>query len=190
MHKKVTKATQFEKIHDKKSTKPVNLKIKQDERKAVVKVETVPKIRSKEYDVTKIEELAAIGFTQEECAYSQGMSHETWYKYIREGKTDISDAYKRGKIKHAELIFGGLTKEAANNGKNSVTAMIFLAKAHFGRRENINLTVSGDPENPIQHQLTVNVLPAAERQAKIEELERKKREDQDDFIDAEVYKNW
>lgn len=143
--------------------------------------------KPKEFDPKEIERLAAIGLTQEEIAYNIGMHPDTWYTYINTGKTEISESYQKGKGNHAKVIIGGLTQKAING---DTTAMIFLAKAHLNRRENITLTHAGDPNNPLNVQVSVANVTPLERQAKIKALEEKKLLASDDYIDAEFFKGW
>lgn len=126
------------------------------------------------WDLIEIEKLAVMGLTQNEIAYNLGSCPATWYNHIKEGDTDILDAYKRGKGSHAKAIIGGLTK-AANEG--NITAMIFLAKAQHGRRENMVITHEGSHENPVEIRVDYTKLTAEQREARIAELMEKKKKE-------------
>jgi hypothetical protein len=124
------------------------------------------------WDTVEIEKLAALGLTQEEIAYNCGASPATWYAHIKEGNSDILEAYKRGKGKHAKLVIGKL---AQLGSQGNVSALIFLAKAHHGRRENIVLTHEGNADNPVHMAVDYTKLTPEQRRARIAELERKRQ---------------
>jgi hypothetical protein len=123
-------------------------------------------------DLAEIEKLAQIGLTQEETAGCMQVSRCTWFEAIANGRTDVLDAYKRGKAAHARMIIGTLAK-IANEGNPQ--ALIFLSKAHLNRRENINLLVQGDADNPVTVNVNVTELTPEQRQARIDELLAKKK---------------
>lgn len=126
-----------------------------------------------EFDLEKVEQMASVGMTQAEIAYALGSCPSTWNKYIAEGKTEIAAAFKKGKGRHATLVFTGLSK-LANQGNPA--ALIFLAKAHHGRRENIEVTHKGDGEFPVELHMSAHTMTPEQRKERIAELERKRRE--------------
>lgn len=117
--------------------------------------------------------MASVGMTQAEIAYALGSCPSTWSKYVAEGMTELSAAFKRGKGKHAMQVFVGLSK-LANNGNPA--ALIFLAKAHHGRRENIEVTHRGDGEFPVELNVNAHAMTPEQRRERIAQLERKRRE--------------
>lgn len=125
------------------------------------------------FDLTKVEQMAAVGMTQIEISYALGSSPSTWHAHIAAGNQDLSDAFKRGKGKHALQVFAGLSK-LANQGNPA--ALIFLAKAHHGRRENIEVTHKGDGEFPVELHMSAHSMTPEQRRERIAELERKRRE--------------
>jgi transcriptional regulator with XRE-family HTH domain len=130
----------------------------------------------KPIDRDKVEQLAALGLTQNEIAHAIGIHPATWYSRIASGESDILEAYKKGKGKHATVVFGGLAKAAAGG---NVSALIFLAKSHFGRRENILHTHQGDPDGaPIRVEHDVTKLTPEQRAARIKELEAKRKREE------------
>lgn len=127
-----------------------------------------------QFDIEKIENLAALGMTQEEIAYALGSNPETWFKRIREGNTAMTEAFRKGKGRHATIVFGGLSKAAS---QGNVAALIYLSKVHFGRRENVLLTHEGNADGA---PIAVQAMTAEQRKARLEELERKRRERQEE----------
>lgn len=125
------------------------------------------------FDLEKVEKLASIGMTQAEISYALGSCPSTWFKYIHDGNTALSDAFKLGKGKHAVQVFAGLAK-LANSGNPA--ALIFLAKAHHGRRENIEVTHKSDGDFPVELHMNPVMLNAEQREERIKELERKRLE--------------
>jgi predicted transcriptional regulator len=125
------------------------------------------------FDLEKIEQMASVGMTQAEIAYALGTCPSTWNKHIAEGNSEISAAYKRGKGNHAVQVFVGLSKLAKNGNP---AALIFLAKAHHGRRENIEVTHKGDGDFPLELHMNVQAMTPEQRQERIAELERKRLE--------------
>lgn len=123
------------------------------------------------WDLDKVEQMASVGMTQAEIAYALGSCPATWFKHVAAGNVDLIDAYKRGKGKHALQVFVGLSKIAA---QGNPAALIFLAKAHHGRRENIEVTHKGDGDFPIELHLSPNVLTPEQRRDRIAELERRR----------------
>lgn len=139
-----------------------------------------PKFR--DFDPEVVFVLASDGMTQSEIAYALGATPDTWFRRIREqldqhGFSEISEAYNQGKGQHAKEVIGGLAELAR---KKNLGALIFLAKAHHGRRENISLNVAGDPDAPLS--LSVQALSPEQRRARIDELERKRADG--DYIAA------
>lgn len=128
-------------------------------------------------DPNEIFELASGGMTQCEISFAMGSCPDTWFRKIREqvekdGVSEISEAYKRGKGQHAKLIMSGLSKLASDG---NLGALIFLAKAHLGRRENIPLGFEGDKdEQPAKYALLS--LSAQQRSERIAELQQKRLE--------------
>ena len=125
------------------------------------------------FDLEKVEQMASVGMTQTEIAFAQGSCPSTWHKHVAEGNVELSDAFKRGKGKHALQVFVGLSK-LANQGNPA--ALIFLAKAHHGRRENIEVTHKGDGEFPVELNMSFHHMSPEQRRERIAELERKRRE--------------
>lgn len=129
-------------------------------------------------DPKEIYELAREGMTQCEIAYALGMSPDTWFRRIREqvehsNVSEISEAYQKGKGDHARLIMTGLTRLA---GDGNLGALIFLAKAHLGRRENVQISLpEGDVDaNPVKF-ARISLTPE-QRRERIAELEQKRLE--------------
>lgn len=131
------------------------------------------------FDLEKVEKMASVGMTQTEISFALGSCPATWHKNISEGKTELSDAFKRGKGKHALQVFAGLSKLAI---EGNVAALIFLAKAHHGRRENIEVTHKGDGDFPLELNLSAHAMTAEQRKERIAELERKRSERKEEEI--------
>jgi hypothetical protein len=125
------------------------------------------------FDLEKVEQMASVGMTQAEISYALGSSPSTWHAHIAAGKQEILDAYKRGKGAHAVQVFVGLAKIAK---EGNPAALIFLAKAHHGRRENIEVTHKGDGDFPVELHMNVQAMTPEQRKERIAELERKRLE--------------
>lgn len=124
-----------------------------------------------QFDLKQIEEMASLGMPQEQIAYALGSCPATWFKYIAAGNIEIADAFKRGKGKCSKRIMNKLINIAE---EGNPAALIFLAKAHVGLRENINLIHATDPDNPVQ--LIVERLSPEARKARLEELEKLRKQ--------------
>lgn len=131
------------------------------------------------FDLEKVEQMASVGMTQTEISFALGSCPATWHKYISEGNNDLVDAFKRGKGKHALQVFVGLSKIAA---QGNPAALIFLAKAHHGRRENIEVTHKGDCDFPVELNMSAHVMTPDQRRERIAELERKRLERKEEEI--------
>ena len=128
------------------------------------------------FDLEKVEQMASVGMTQAEISYALGSAPSTWHAHIAAGNQDILDAYKRGKGAHAVQVFVGLSKLAKTGNP---AALIFLAKAHHGRRENIEVTPKGDGDFPIELHMSVNAMTPEQRRERIAELERKRADNEE-----------
>lgn len=127
-------------------------------------------------DLKLIEELASMGCWQKEIAETLGISIQTWHTYLNDPKLEVLEAYKRGVSEHRKIVMGGLKSLAA---ERHPAALIFLSKAHFGRRDNIDLTLRGDPDAPVEINVVDNSayanMTSEERRNRIKELEEKKK---------------
>lgn len=93
----------------------------------------------------KIEELAGLGFTQENIYNYFGMSCDTWYKRVKE-KPEIAEAIKRGKAKTLANVTGKLMELV--NQKN-LGAIIFYLKTQHRWSENLNITTELKEKAPV-----------------------------------------
>lgn len=143
-------------------------------------------MKKKLLDLNLIEEMAAQGCYQKEIAECLGISIQSWHNYLKDPELEVFEAYKRGVQNHRNIVMGGLTCLAK---EKNPTALIFLAKAHFGRRENIDLTVSGNPDAPLETIITdigsYAQMTSEERRKRIKELEEMKKLKEQTAKDAE-----
>lgn len=124
-------------------------------------------------DLERIEKLAAEGVPKRDVARLLGVSPDTWYRVINNGRSDIADAYERGKAKNCHVLSNTLMKAAL---KGNITATIFMLKARHGWRENINLSLVPDENGaPSQINLEITKMTREERQKEIERLTAKKQ---------------
>lgn len=126
------------------------------------------------FDLDEVRRLAGDGLTQSEIAYAMGSCPDTWFTRVREqteeqGFSELADAYKKGKGAHAKDVIGGLAKLAR---EGNPTALIFLAKAHHGRKETVAIEGTDGPAVAVVAQ----AMTPEQRKARLEELERKRRE--------------
>lgn len=102
-------------------------------------MKTKPKIQ---IDLAKVEQLAAIGDTQEEIARALGIGVSTLEKRLRESK-EFKDALKRGKERGIREIENVLF-QAARDG--NMTACIFYLKnrcpERWSERSKVDLSAS------------------------------------------------
>lgn len=105
-------------------------------------MKTKPKI---EIDLAKVEQLAAIGDTQEEIARALGISPDTLYSRKRESQ-DFRDAIKRGKERGIREIENVLF-QAAQEG--NMTAAIFFLKNRCPERWNEKSKVDISSSQPV-----------------------------------------
>lgn len=124
-------------------------------------------------DLEQIEKLAAKGLFQYQVAEALNICRDTWFQAIKEGRTDVSDAYRRGKAKLAPKIMDLLIKKAE---KGNVKAMIFIAKSQLGIRDNddLNKRINPDLPPPPTASNAANLTPE-ERRNRIAILEAKRR---------------
>jgi hypothetical protein len=73
------------------------------------------------------------------------------------------------------MILGGLSKLAGNG---NLGALIFLAKAHLGRRDITAITLPPEGDNEMSPKYAHHSLPPEQRRARILELESKRIEAQ------------
>lgn len=127
-------------------------------------------------DLKFVEEMAAMGLFQQEIADALGIAIQTWYNYLKDPEMDVLEAYNRGRRTHQQEVFGGLRKHVQDRNPDILK---FMAKIHFGRKENLDLTLSGNPDAPLEVVSTdigsYAQMTSEERRARIRELEEKKK---------------
>jgi len=91
---------------------------------------TKPKI---EFDLAKVESLAANGLTQEQIALALGISESTLYNNKRENE-EFAAAIKSGKAKGIAVVTNKLMESIK---KGNMTGMIFFLKTQAGWKETV-----------------------------------------------------
>lgn len=100
--------------------------------------------KQKSIEPERVEELARKGYQQMEIATELGVSHDTYFKRIKEN-SEISVAYKKGRDEFLEYIRKTRSQnvlEALDDliAQRNPAAVIFASKTILGLQENIQIT--------------------------------------------------
>lgn len=113
-----------------------------------------------EYDLAKVEQLAAQGLTVKQIAHCCDMGRSTFYRLMKQ-HGDLRDAVKKGRSKGIGVITNALFQNAKGG---NVTAQIFYLKNRDPDkwRDKREHTHGGDDEKPLVTKIVrevVNVDP-------------------------------
>lgn len=114
---------------------------------------------TKEFDVDKVQALAAQGLTNEQIALCLEIAESTFYKW-KDEKSEFSEAVKSGKAKGIGTITNSLFQSAKGG---NITAQIFYLKNRQPDEWRDRREVTGAGGKPIEIAWTVEVIEPDER---------------------------